>query len=91
MFMSKSMTFDTTWRTVLMIVRPPGLPTTATSRPSRATIVGVMLDSIRCCGRTRFGSVPICPWSVVTPRCGLKSPISLLSRKPAPGTTIAEP
>ena len=34
-----------------MIVRPPGLPTTATSFPSRARIVGVMLESIRFPGR----------------------------------------
>ena len=44
-----------------MIVRPPGLPTTATSLPSFATIVGVMLDSMRLPGRDEFGSVPISP------------------------------
>ena len=41
--------------TVLMIVRPPGLPVTMNSLPSFARIVGVMLDSIRLPGRARFG------------------------------------
>ncbi len=38
-----------------MIVRPPGLPTTATSFPSFAMIVGVMLESMRLPGCARFG------------------------------------
>ncbi len=74
-----------------MIVRPPGLPITATVRPSLARMVGVMLDSMRCSGRARLGSVPISPRSFVRPGAALKSPISLLSRKPAPGTVILEP
>ena len=39
--MSKSTTLTTTHSTVLMIVRPPGLPVTSTTLPSLATIVGV--------------------------------------------------
>ncbi len=76
---------------MLGIVRPPGLPTTSSGRPSFATIVGVMLDSIRRPGRARLGSVPMRPVASVRPGPALKSPISLLSRKPAPGTTILEP
>jgi len=74
-----------------MIVRPPGLPVTMKSFPSRATMVGVMLDSMRLRGLARFGSVPIRPSAVVSPGPALKSPISLFRRKPAPGTTIREP
>ena len=50
-----------------------------------------MLESMRCSGRARFGSVPIRPRSSVSPGLGLKSPISLLSRKPALGTTMPDP
>jgi len=74
-----------------MMVRPPGVPTTMNSVPSRATMVGVMLESIRFPGAARLGSVPISPSLSVSPGPALKSPISLLSRKPAPGTTILEP
>ena len=77
--------------TVLMMVRPPGLPVTMNSLPSFARIVGVMLESIRLPGSARFGLVPIEPRSVVSSGASLKSPISLLSRKPAPGTTIFTP
>ena len=74
-----------------MIVRPPGEPTTATSSPSFARMLGVMLESIRCSGRARFGSVPISPRVFVRPGPALKSPISLLRRNPAPGTVIPDP
>ena len=60
-------------------------------RPSFATMVGVMLDSMRLPGSARLGCVPINPVAVVSPGAALKSPISLFSRKPAPGTTIFEP
>ena len=89
--MPKSMTLRIVISTVLMIVRPPGVPVTMNSLPSLATIVGDMLDSMRLPGRARFGSVPISPCSLVSPGPALKSPISLFSRKPAPGTTIFEP
>ena len=74
-----------------MMVRPPGVPVTMNNWPSFAMIVGAMLDSMRLPGRARFGAVPIRPRSSVRPGPALKSPISLLSRKPAPGTTIFEP
>src|SRR6185369_6728437 len=50
-----------------------------------------MLDSIRLPGSARFGFVPINPSAVVSSGAALKSPISLLSRNPAPGTTIFVP
>jgi hypothetical protein len=78
-------------RTVLMIVREPGVPVTMTSFPSFATTVGDMLDSIRLPGAARFGSVPIKPSVFVRPGPALKSPISLFNRNPAPGTTIFTP
>ena len=53
--MSKSITFTTTHRTVLMIVRPPGLPVTSTGLPSFSTITGVMELSIRLPGAIWFG------------------------------------
>jgi hypothetical protein len=77
--------------TVLMIVRPPGLPVTINSVPSRVTMVGVMLEIMRLPGAARLGSVPTSPDSVVSPGPALKSPISLFSRNPAPGTTMREP
>ena len=74
-----------------MIVRPPSAPVTISSAPFRATIVGVMLDSMRFPGAARFGSVPMSPVASVSPGPALKSPISLFRRKPAPGTTILDP
>ena len=91
MFMPKSITLTRACSTVLMMVRPPGLPMTMNSLPSLATMVGVMLESIRLPGAARLGSVPISPSLSSGPGPALKSPISLLSRKPAPGTTIFEP
>jgi len=43
--MPKSTTFRIVWRTVLIMVRPPGLPVTMHSLPSLVIIVGVMLES----------------------------------------------
>ena len=75
-----------------MIVRPPGLPMTMKSLPSFATIVGVMLESMRLPGRDEVRLRADEPLSVSSaPGPALKSPISLFSRKPAPGTTIFEP
>ncbi len=74
-----------------MIVRPPGLPVTMRSCPFFVTMVGVMLESIRLPGAARLGPVPMSPVASVRPGPALKSPISLFSRKPAPGTTIFEP
>ena len=71
------------------MVLPPGLPITKTGLPFLATMVGDILDSILFSGSTRLGLVPINPVVVVFPGIGLKSPISLLSKKPAPSTTLA--
>ena len=90
-FMPWSTTLRMVCSTVLMMVRPPGLPVTSTRRPSRVTMVGDMLDSMRLPGPARLGSVPMSPKSVVMPGPALKSPISLLSRNPAPGTVIFDP
>ena len=38
-----------------------------------------------------FGVVPMRPWRSVWPGSHMKSPISLLSTQPAPGTTRREP
>ena len=54
-------------------------------------IVGVMLESMRLPGAARLGSVPMSPAASVSPGPALKSPISLFSRNPAPGTTIFDP
>ena len=89
--MPKSTTLTIVSSTVLMMVRPPGLPVTMNSRPSLASIAGVMLDNIRLPGCARFGFVPISPSAVVSSGPALKSPISLLRRKPTPGTVIFEP
>ena len=43
--------------TVLMIVLPPGEPTTRNGLPSRKTIVGVMLDIMRLPGAILFISL----------------------------------
>jgi hypothetical protein len=42
-------------------------------------------------GRARFAGVPIKPVESVRPDRALKSPISLLRRNPAPGTTAPSP
>ena len=86
-----SNTPNTTDKTVLMIVRPPGLPVTSTARPSRATTVGDCELSIRLPGAITLAGVPIAPCRSVTPGCQLKSHIWLLSRNPAPRTTTCEP
>ena len=89
--MPKSTTFRMVISTVLMMVRPPGEPVTMNNLPSLARMVGDMLDSGRLPGMARFGLVPMLPRSSVISGAELKSPSSLLSRKPAPGTTMREP
>ncbi len=83
--------FRMIWCTVLMIVLPPGDPVTSTVFPFRTTIAGLIEESIRLPGRIRFGAVPMSPIVFVSPAFLLKSPISLLSRKPAPDTTTRDP
>ena len=86
-----SKTLSTTQSTVFGMVRPPGEPVTSRTLPSLSTIVGVCELSIRLPAAIRFGAVPIRPEASVRPGIRLKSPISLLSRKPAPSTTAFEP
>ena len=50
--MSYSRAFTSTQNTVLMMVRPPGLPVMSTARPLRVTMTGVMELSIRLPGAT---------------------------------------
>ena len=74
-----------------MMVRPPGEPVTSASLPLRVTMVGDIDDSIRLPGAMTLGGVPMSPVVLVSPGLRLKSPISLLSRNPAPATTAFEP
>ena len=57
--MPKSITFEMTCATVVMIVEPPGVPTTRKTAPSLTTIVGVMADSMRLPGSITFAL----PWT----------------------------
>ena len=54
-------------------------------------MAGVMELSGRFKASTAFASPPSRPKAFGTPGLETKSSISLLSRKPAPGTEIAEP
>src|SRR4051794_12488808 len=69
-----------------MMVAPPGEPAATYGLPSLSTIVGEIELRGRLPGPGRFGSGAV-------PCVGvkLKSVISLLSRKPRPGTTIPLP
>src|SRR3954469_17393408 len=69
-----------------MIDAPPGEPSARNGLPALSTIVGDIELRGRLPGPGRFGSGAV-PWVGVK----LKSVISLLSRKPRPGTTIPEP
>ena len=71
--------------------RLPGLPVTSKTLPFLVRIVGVWELSMRLPGAIRFGAVPMVPLVSVRPGCQLKSIISLLSKKPAPWTTMREP
>jgi hypothetical protein len=51
------MTLEITWYTWVMIVGPPGVPTTMNSFPAESrTTLGVMADSIRLPGAIEFAS-----------------------------------
>ncbi len=86
-----SMTFINTCSTVVMMVLPPGDPVTNTGSPSRRTIVGVIELSMRLPGAMALASSPSSPKELGVFGLTEKSSISLLSRKPAPGTTILAP
>ena len=55
--MPMSMRFTSTWSTVVMMVDPPGDPTTYLTVPSSSTIVGDIDERGRLLGSMRFGSV----------------------------------
>ena len=76
---------------LLIMVRPPGLPITRRGLPSFATIVGVILESMRLPGAISLAVRPTTPKKLATPGLMLKSSISLFSRKPAPSTTVPLP
>src|SRR4051812_7812563 len=84
--MPRAMRLTSTWSTVVMIVAPPGEPAARKGLPSLSTIVGAIELRGRLFGPGRLGSgaVPCVPVK-------LKSVISLLSRKPRPGTTMPLP
>src|SRR2546430_2108345 len=68
-----------------MMVGPPGVPSTMSSRPSRpSTIDGVIADSMRLYGAMALASPWIRPYMFGCPGAVVKSSISLFSRKPAP-------
>src|ERR1044071_1820636 len=92
MFISKSITFVITQKTVLMIVGPPGLPTVNQKLPSlRNTIVGVIADNGRFFGATALRSPWIKPYIFGVPGLAAKSSISSLSKRPVPFAIAPEP
>ena len=86
-----SVTPSTIVNTVLMIVRPPGEPVISTSLPSLTHHRRRHRAEHPLARRDEVGGVPMSPVGLVSPGFLLKSPISLLRRKPAPLTTTCEP
>ena len=60
-FMPWSIMFMMTWRVVVMMRGPPGVPVTRKGRPSRNTMVGLMEESGRLRGATALAAPPIRP------------------------------
>src|SRR6267143_2431519 len=76
-----SSTLRMTWATLVMIVGPPGVPTTICRLPAlSSTIDGVMADSIRLLPATALASPCTSPYMFGLPGAVAKSSISLLSR-----------
>ena len=50
-----------TCSTEVMMVEPPGVPTTSTTLPSRVTTVGDIDESMRLPGATALASAPTSP------------------------------
>ena len=71
----------------MIIVEPPGEPTTKNGLLSFKTIVGVIEESGLLFGSIAFASLPIRPNTFGTPGLEEKSSISLLRKNPAPFTT----
>jgi hypothetical protein len=84
-FIPKSITFTSTSRTVLMMVGPPGVPSTRTACHPSVTMVGVMDESGRLRGCDGVGFALHQAESVGLAGLAAKSSISSLSRKPSPG------
>ena len=81
-----------TCATVVMMVGPPGVPTTMNSLPPRSrTIDGVIAESMRLPGAIAFASPCTKPYMFGLPGAEAKSSISLLRRKPAPVTVTPLP
>src|SRR6185369_7571087 len=77
--------------TVVIIVLPPGVPTTINSLPSFVIIVGVIELNILLLGAIAFASPPTKPNILGVPGLLLKSSISLFRRNPAPFTNTLLP
>ena len=75
----------------MIIVDPPGVPTTNFNAPSFSTMVGVIELSIRLPGSILLASAPNRPKKFGTPGLALKSSISLFRKNPAPPTTTLFP
>jgi hypothetical protein len=77
---------------VVIIVEPPGEPTTKNNSPlGVSTIEGDMELSMRFPGSMALAVFPISPYALGMPGFDEKSSISLFRRKPAPSTTIPFP
>ena len=77
--------------TEVMMVEPPGDPSTMKSLPSLSKIVGVIELSIRFPGCIELASPPIRPYELGKPGLILKSSIWLFRIIPVPGITILDP
>lgn len=91
MFRSNTSVFRMICSTTVMMRAPPGAPVARKGLPSFSTMVGVIDDSGRLREPTAFASSPISPNTFGTPGFTEKSSISLLRKKPAPGTMMPLP
>ena len=80
-----------TCSTAVEMREPPGAPTVMNSLPSFSTIVGVIDESGRLPGAIALASPCTRPNMFGAPGFDAKSSISLLSRKPRPGTVMPLP
>ena len=89
--MPKSITLSMTCSTAVIMMGPPGAPSTRNGLPSLTTMVGIMDDSGRLPGAMALRSPCTRPNMLGVPGFEAKSSISSLRRKPAPGTVMALP
>ena len=78
-------------KTEVIIVEPPGVPTTIFNFPSFSTIVGVIELNILFSGAISLALEPNKPKTFGTFGFALKSSISLFRKNPAPFTKTLEP